>query len=84
MKTLMQGRTSFVIAHRLSTILYADRILVLDRGRIVEQGTHRELMERRGAYRQMIERQATTLSFDLDEAAESGAAELASEEAAAN
>ena len=49
-RALMQGTTSFVIAHRLSTIRQADVILVIDHGRIVEQGTHRELLERRGAY----------------------------------
>lgn len=47
---LMVGRTSFVIAHRLSTILKADAILVMDKGRIVERGSHRELMELGGLY----------------------------------
>ncbi len=50
MRSLMAGRTSFVIAHRLSTIQGADRILVIDHGDVVEQGTHGELMSRRGFY----------------------------------
>ena len=51
---LMRDRTSFVIAHRLSTIMHADRIVVLKDGRIAEMGTHDELMERSGQYRQMV------------------------------
>jgi len=47
---LLQGRTVFVIAHRLSTVTHADQILVLDRGEIVERGTHAELLAKRGAY----------------------------------
>ncbi|TNJ65241.1 ABC transporter ATP-binding protein [Paenibacillus hemerocallicola] len=50
MKSLMQGRTSFVIAHRLSTIREADQILVINGGEIIERGTHHELLERRGFY----------------------------------
>ena len=55
--TLLAGRTTFVIAHRLSTVRQADMILVLEDGRIVERGTHATLMERRGKYFEMVERQ---------------------------
>jgi ATP-binding cassette, subfamily B, bacterial len=57
LKDLMHSRTTFVIAHRLSTIMHADRIVVLVDGRIVEQGTHEELMERRGTYHAMFTEQ---------------------------
>jgi ATP-binding cassette subfamily B protein len=54
---LMADRTSFVIAHRLATIREADQVLVIDDGRIVEQGTHRELLEKRGFYHRLYRSQ---------------------------
>ncbi|MBC7967521.1 MAG: ATP-binding cassette domain-containing protein, partial [Fuerstia sp.] len=54
---LMKGRTSFVIAHRLSTIAGADLIVVLENGRILQTGTHQELMDLGGKYRTMVEQQ---------------------------
>ncbi len=72
METLMQGRTSFVIAHRLSTIKRADRILVIENGRIVEQGTHTELLRRRGHYYRLY-----TQQFKLERAQAYGAGILA-------
>jgi ATP-binding cassette subfamily B protein len=50
---IAKGRTTLVIAHRLSTVMDADQILVMDAGRIVERGSHRELLEKSGAYAQM-------------------------------
>ena len=55
--TLMEGRTTFIIAHRLSTIRWADLILMLERGRIVAQGTHEELLQRSAAYQAVYSRQ---------------------------
>lgn len=57
LRSLRRGRTTFVIAHRLSTIESADQILVLENGEIVERGTHRELIELGGRYRQLYEKQ---------------------------
>ncbi|PKM56992.1 MAG: ABC transporter, partial [Firmicutes bacterium HGW-Firmicutes-3] len=57
MRQLMKDKTCFVIAHRLSTIQNADLILVVERGDVVEQGTHEELMEKRGSYWQMYQAQ---------------------------
>jgi subfamily B ATP-binding cassette protein MsbA len=57
LKNLMVGRTTLVIAHRLSTITYADEILVLEKGEIVERGNHRELYEKGGKYKHLVELQ---------------------------
>lgn len=73
---LMRGRTSLVIAHRLSTIVGADRILVMHHGRIVEEGTHRALLDRGGIYHRLYQ-----LQFDQEVKA-SGPAPLASPEVA--
>lgn len=50
LETLMKDRTTLIIAHRLATIVNADRIVVLDGGRVVEEGTHEELLRREGLY----------------------------------
>jgi ABC-type multidrug transport system fused ATPase/permease subunit len=56
LRQVMEGRTTFVIAHRLSTISLADQIVVLEDGRIEAQGTHDELVERSGLYREIAEK----------------------------
>ncbi|MCB9456460.1 MAG: ABC transporter ATP-binding protein [Anaerolineaceae bacterium] len=58
LKLLMKGRTSFVIAHRIQTVMNADLVLVLDKGRIVQRGTHRELLAQDGIYRQVYDLQS--------------------------
>ena len=57
LNTLLEGRTSIVIAHRLSTIRNADKIIVIEQGRITEEGTHTELISRKGTYAKLIEMQ---------------------------
>jgi ATP-binding cassette subfamily B protein len=57
MEALMHDRTSFIIAHRLSTIKRADRILVIEKGRIAEMGSHAELLRQRGHYYRLYTRQ---------------------------
>ena len=57
LEVLIQGRTTFVIAHRLSTIESADKIIVLDKGKIVESGSHDELLEAGGHYKQLHQMQ---------------------------
>ena len=55
---LIEGRTAIIIAHRLSTIRHMDRILVLHKGRLVEEGSHAELLTKRGVYAQLYRMQA--------------------------
>ncbi|MES3021057.1 MAG: ABC transporter ATP-binding protein [Pseudomonadota bacterium] len=64
---LVQGRTTIAIAHRLSTLHRADRLVVLDRGVVVEQGSHDELMAREGAYFRLYEAQARNVDTDMDD-----------------
>ena len=61
MDNLMKGRTVFVIAHRLSTVRNSDAIMVLDHGRIIERGSHDELLAKRGVYYQLY-----TGAFELE------------------
>lgn len=63
LQRLMQGRTTFIIAQRLSTVQRADKILVLDGGRIVQEGTHAQLVKQGGVYQQILESQILPASF---------------------
>ena len=64
-KTAIKGRTSFVIAHRLSTIVNADLIILVNEGRIVESGSHTELMRKKGEYYKLYTRQYEAISVDM-------------------
>jgi ATP-binding cassette subfamily C protein CydCD len=66
LERLILGRTTLVIAHRLSTIRDADQIVVLDRGSVVEQGVHQELLERRGLYAQLVSTQLVAAASEVD------------------
>ena len=66
LERLMQGKTSFVIAHRLSTIHNADKILVMDKGQIVETGTHQELMDQKGLYQYLYNLKALQIETEMD------------------
>jgi len=67
MATLLAGRTTFVIAHRLSTVRRANLILLMDDGRILERGTHEQLMAARGIYHEMVVRQMESHGRDGEE-----------------
>jgi len=67
LENLVQGRTTIAIAHRLSTLQKADRLVVLDRGVVVEEGAHDDLMAREGAYYRLYQAQARNVDTDLDD-----------------
>jgi ABC-type multidrug transport system fused ATPase/permease subunit len=65
LEKLLVGRTTLIIAHRLATVQRADRLVVVDRGRIVEEGTHTELLGRVGLYARLYQQQFRSASGDL-------------------
>jgi ABC-type multidrug transport system fused ATPase/permease subunit len=68
MQDLLRGRSTLIIAHRLSTVLRADRVVVMDRGRIVEEGRHAELLGRDGVYSRLYRTQFEGAEAMRDEA----------------
>jgi len=68
---LVAGRTTIAIAHRLSTLQRADRLVVMDRGKVIEEGPHEELMAREGAYFRLYQAQARNVDTDMDDKAKS-------------
>jgi ATP-binding cassette subfamily B protein len=85
LRRILRGRTSFVIAHRLSTIRDADRVIVLDHGRIVEQGNHNQLLELDGIYAKFYKMayQAQQADIEVDESREGGGLRVTSRPATA-
>ena len=73
LENLVQGRTTIAIAHRLSTLHRADRLVVLDRGQVVEVGTHDALMAAEGAYFNLYQAQARNMDVDMDDNVKNGA-----------
>ena len=72
MEELMRNKTILMIAHRLKTVEHADQILVLDQGRIVQSGTHRELARRPGLYREFLDARRMAAGWKLGESSQTG------------